>query len=79
MQLRTYFCPWIFTFGHIIGVLKSPALFQEKELQVARFKFMAASGSTHDKSDVCARFCPSEVDRYNMECWSIQIQLVKLN
>ena len=27
-------------FGHRIGVLKSPALFQEKELQVTRFKVM---------------------------------------
>ena len=28
----------LFAFGHIIGVLKSQALFQGKELQVTRFK-----------------------------------------
>ena len=37
MQFHSYSCPYL---GIKIGALKSPALFQGKELQVTRFKSM---------------------------------------
>ena len=43
-------------FGHKIGVLKSPALFQGKELQVTCFKIMCFWLRVLSKKDACSHY-----------------------